>query len=249
MKMAFSKQSAWLAALPGLCVFLSGFNPDLLAQSTDPSTPYRKFVTSSFHLPADQTLILQENFSLYSTGDVIIDGKIVGQKIENSNADGQNLSIHADGDIVINGDIWLGDGGDGQLLPSTAGFSKPLLISSFLPNSVHILKTYQLEVRNGGKGGSLYMEAQRILIRGKIRVGTGGNGIAGGHGGAGGDFALESNQLFSAYTLKAGDGGKGGNSGAWVRNGGNGGNGDKLIFLPAPMVPMVQTVQMAVHLP
>jgi len=229
MKMAFSKPNAWLAVWLSLCIFLPGLNPGLFAQSTDPTTCYRKFVPSSFHLPADQTLILQEDLFLYCKGDVIIDGKIRGQKIENSNADGQNLSIRAEGDIIINGNIWLSDGGDGQMVPLASKPYAPLLISNVLSSRLYTGKTIKLETCDGGKGGSLVLEGRRIIIRGEIRVGNGGAGIAGGNGGNGGHFFLRANQLTSRQPLNAGNGSKGGDGTITLHaNGGNGGDGGRI---------------------
>lgn len=228
MKMAFSKPSAWLAGWLSLCIFLPGFNPGLFAQSANPDNHCRKFIASAYHLASDQTLILQEDLFLYCKGDVRIDGKIRGQKIENSNADGQNLSIRAEGDIIINGDIWLSDGGDGQMVPVTTTPHAPLLISNVLGSRLYTGKTFKLDICNGGKGGSLILEGRRIIIRGKIRVGNGGNGVASGNGGDGGDFFLESQRLLGNSSLLAGNGGNGGEGTSWSPSGGDGGNGGQI---------------------
>lgn len=228
MRTTMLKQSSWLVALAGLWIFLPGFHYNVLAQSIKHPAHCRKFVTSSYHLTADQTLLLQEDLSLYSKGDVRIDGDILGQKIKNSNADGQNLSIHADGDIIINGNIWLSDGGEGQMVPLTPALASPLLISNALVSKMYSGKKFHLEMRDGGKGGGLILEGRRIIIRGKIRVGNGGNGVAGGNGGDGGKFLLESQLLLSSYYLKAGNGGNGGNSTPSASESGNGGDGGRI---------------------
>lgn len=231
MKMAFSKPSTWLAVWLSLCVFLPGFNPGLFAQSANPDKHRHNFIASSYHLPSDQTLILQEDLFLYCKGDVRIDGKIRGQKIENSNADGQNLSIRAEGDIIINGDIWLSDGGDGQMVPVTTTPHAPLLISNVLGSRLYTGKTFKLDICNGGKGGSLFLEGRRIIIRGEIRVGNGGAGIAGGRGGDGGNFLLFSLEVISKNSFKAGHGGNGGSGENIAQNGGDGGSGGQICLL------------------
>ena len=44
-------------------------------------------------VPKGKTLVLEEDYSVYSEGDVRIDGNILGKSIGHSNAPGQNLII------------------------------------------------------------------------------------------------------------------------------------------------------------
>lgn len=66
-------------------------------------------------VPFGENLILEEDYVVYSEGDVRIDGNIFGKSIVQSNRSGQNLVICAAGTIEINGNIELSDGGAGYL--------------------------------------------------------------------------------------------------------------------------------------
>lgn len=189
-------------------------------------------------VPRGENLILEEDYAVYSAGDVRIDGNIFGKSSRQSNASGQNLIICAAGTIEINGNIQLSDGGDGH-------FSEKNFVAQIAPLRGHLAQigatTMGLSIPNqivqslnGGRGGSLFLQAPRIVINGQVKVGKGGNGIAGGQGGDGGSmiFLYEQFQAGAkARHLIAGNGGHGGNGEAWLNiDGGAGGNGGETYF-------------------
>ncbi len=189
-------------------------------------------------VPKGKTLVLEEDYTVYSEGDVQIDGNILGKSILQSNAPGQNLIICAAGTIEINGNIQLSDGGDGylpennftlQTSPSRGAWAQIGLSTMGLSITNQITQNI-----NGGRGGSIFLQARRIVINGQVAVGAGGNGIASGQGGAGGSMIFLYEQFQAGAKTRrfvAGNGGHGGNGAAWLNiDGGSGGSGGETYF-------------------
>ena len=217
-----------------------------LMKLVDPQLVKNLSIVKDFKLPFGQTLVLDQDLQIFSRGDVSIDGDIIGKAISQSNASGQNLIICAEGTIVLNGNIQLSNGGNGQLRwpqPfskleynhnswSTIG-SAALSLYPQLLRQHHASHNLELQL-TGGAGGSLLLQAKRIVINGQIKVGNGGNGTAGASGGRGGDLIVLFEQLNLGHkspTFDAGDGGQGGDALEWLNcDGGQGGQGGEILF-------------------
>ncbi|WP_421795696.1 hypothetical protein [Haliscomenobacter sp.] len=195
-------------------------------------------VVKKLIVPFGENLILEEDYVVYSEGDVRIDGNIFGKSIVQSNRSGQNLIICAAGTIEINGNIQLSDGGPGYL--SDKNFVAQIAplrgqLAQIGAVTLGFSVTNQVaQSINGGRGGSLFLQAPRIIINGQVKVGKGGNGIAGGRGGEGGSMIILYKQFQAGRKTNrfvAGNGGQGGNGEAWFNiDGGAGGKGGETYF-------------------
>jgi hypothetical protein len=206
--------------------------------NTQTVTTAQRLRVKNLIVPYGETLILEEDYAVYSQGDVRIDGNIHGKSILHSNAPGQNLIICAAGTIEINGNIELSDGGNGYLPENNftvqTASSRGVWAQIGLSTMGFSITNQVAQSINGGRGGSLFLQAPRIIINGRVAVGGGGNGIAGGQGGDGGSVVFLYEQFQSgakASRFVAGNGGHGGNAEAWLSlDGGAGGSGGEMYF-------------------
>lgn len=192
----------------------------------------------SWHVPTNQNLVLEKDLLVFSEGDVQIDGNILGKNQLNHNSDGQNLIICSNGTIEINGNILLSNGGDAHLpaLHTLAQNGLPQQSwAQIATSALYLLPTVQLShYVNGGRGGGLLLKARQIIINGQVKVGSGGQGIAGGHGGAGASLVFLFEQFQAgpeSRRFDAGHGGHGGDGVEWFTlDGGAGGQGGEALF-------------------
>ncbi|WP_373549939.1 hypothetical protein [Haliscomenobacter sp.] len=206
--------------------------------NTQVTTTAQLRLVKNLIIPRGENLILEEDFAIYSAGDVRIDGNIHGKSILHSNAPGQNLIICAAGTIEINGNIQLSNGGNGYLPENNSTVqttsSRGVWAQIGVSTMGFTISNQAAQSINGGRGGSIFLQAPRIVINGRVAVGAGGNGIAGGQGGDGGSVVFLYEQFQAGAKDRrflAGNGGHGGNAEAWLTlDGGTGGSGGETYF-------------------
>jgi len=145
--------------------------------------------TARFEVGRFEKVVVDEDLVVLSSGDIVVNGPIeaVARGLKSRSGQGISITLSTPKTIYLNAEVLPGRGIDASTACSA-----------------------------GGKGGSLILDAVRIVVGvPEIHAGAGGSGGAGAPGGAGGDF-LAGGQLVSRLPfqmrarLVAGAGGAGG---------------------------------------
>ena len=168
-------------------------------------------VVNSFTLPPNSRVEVKEDLYLYAKGDVIIDGDLIARAQQAHHPEGINIMIRSDKRIIVHGQLIAGNGAAGASLAK--------------PGEVRV---------EGGRGGSLILDARILEIDHDLSAGNGGDGYKGGNGGAGGSlYALNGviDMTRKKVAFFGGNGGHGGDAPKVLPDhvkgipGGNGGEG------------------------
>ncbi|MAE27513.1 MAG: hypothetical protein CMJ87_00840 [Planctomycetes bacterium] len=144
--------------------------------------------TDYFHMPAGETVWVKEDLVLEVSGDVLIEGKLLGRPaalftenasemdIKNGALNGISMDIQCQGKLEVTGDLIAGRGA--HAYEGSTNLERCVLA--------------------GGNGGSLVVAGSSILVNGRIMGGSGGNSGPNAQATAGGSLTVGG----SAFTTR-----------------------------------------------